>query len=248
MIEMEDNKSVDKKALDRKSVAAVLLIVAGAILFLETFDIVDINLKYYIFSWKTLLIGIGLVIVTSSNNKIPGYILMGLGLVFWVPSFFDYNIRLFQVFWPIVLIAVGLIIITRRNKHDNFMRGIRPNKGEEGAFQADYIDDVSIFGGGVKRFSSQNIRGGNVTAVFGGSEIDLVSSQMADKGAVLDMFIMFGGTKLIVPGSWQVKSEATSLFGGFTDKRHIKPDQEISEKVLLIKGVVLFGGVEIKNY
>jgi hypothetical protein len=59
---------------------------------------------------------------------------------------------------------------------------------------------------------------------------------------------MFGGTKLIIPGNWQVKSEATSLFGGFTDKRHIKPDQLISDKVLLIKGVVLFGGVEIKNY
>jgi predicted membrane protein len=245
---MENTNSVDKKALDRRSVAAILLIVAGAILFLETFDIVDINLKYYIFSWKTLLIGIGLVIVTSSNNKIPGYILMGLGFMFWIPSFFDYNIQLFQVFWPIVLIAVGLIIISRRNKHDNFMRGMRSDKGEEGAFQSDYLDDVSIFGGGVKRFASQNFKGGNLTAVFGGSEVDLVSAQMSERGAVIDMFIMFGGTKLIVPGSWQVKSETTSLFGGLSDKRHIKPDQLISEKVLLIKGIVLFGGVEIKNY
>lgn len=245
---MENNNSIDKRSLDRRSVAAVLLIVAGAILFLETFDIVDINLKYYIFSWKTLLIGIGLVIVVSSNNKMPGYILMGIGLIFWLPSIFDYNIRLYQVFWPVILIAVGLIIITRRNKHDNFMRNIRPDRGADGTFPNDYLDDVSIFGGGVKRFSSQNLKGGNITAVFGGSEIDLVSAQMSEAGTVIDMFIMFGGTKLIVPGSWQVKSEATSLFGGFTDKRHIKPDQEVSERVLLIKGVVLFGGVEIKNY
>ena len=71
---------------------------------------------------------------------------------------------------------------------------------------------------------------------------------MSSEGTVIDMFTMFGGTKLIIPGNWQVKSEATSLFGGFTDKRHIKPDQVISDKILLIKGVVIFGGVEIKNY
>lgn len=245
---MEDNNSVDKRSLDRRSVAAVLLIVAGALLFLETFDIVDVNLKYYIFSWKTLLLGIGLIIVVSSNNKIPGYILMGVGLIFWLPSIFNYNIQLYQVFWPIVLIAVGLIIISRRNKHDSFMRNIQPDRKTDGTYPNDYLDDVSIFGGGVKRFSSQNLKGGNITAVFGGSEIDLVSAKMSEKGTVIDMFIMFGGTKLIVPGSWQVKSEATSLFGGFTDKRHIKPDQQVSDRVLLIKGIVLFGGVEIKNY
>ena len=33
---------------------------------------------------------------------------------------------------------------------------------------------------------------------------------------------------------WTVKSETTALFGGFSDKRHIKPDQQPSEKVLLI--------------
>lgn len=245
---MENNNSIDKRVVDKRSIAAILLIAAGGILFLETFDIVDINLKYYIFSWKTLLIGIGLVIAVSSNNKIPGYILMGVGLVFWLPSIFDYNIRLYQVFWPIILIAVGLIIITRRNKHDAFMRGHSAHRGLDGSIDSDYLDDVSIFGGGVKRFSSKNLKGGNLTAVFGGSEIDLVSAQMDEKGAVLDMFIMFGGTKLIIPGNWQVKSEATSLFGGFSDKRHIKPDQQQTENYLLIKGIVLFGGVEIKNY
>lgn len=245
---MEDNSTIDRKSTDRRSIAAILLIVAGGILFLETFDIVDINLKHYIFSWKTLLIGIGLIIVASSQNKLPGYILMGIGVVFWIPSIFNYDIRLFQVFWPIVLIGIGLVILSRRNKHESLLKGGQSNRTADGTYQNDYIDDVSIFGGGVKRFSSSNLKGGNITAVFGGSEIDLTASQMSEEGTVVDTFTMFGGTKLIIPGSWQVRSEAMSLFGGFTDKRHIKPDTAVSEKVLLIKGVVLFGGVEIKNY
>jgi predicted membrane protein len=238
----------DKKSVDRRNIAAILLIAAGALLFLETFDVVNINLRYYIFSWKTLLIAIGIIIVVSSEQRITGYILMGVGVLFWLPSIANYNVALHQVFWPLVLIAVGLIIITRRQKHDSFGRQGRQELASDGSIQTDYIDDVSIFGGGVKRYSSQNLKGGNITAIFGGSEIDLTTSQLSAGGTVVDLFTMFGGTKFIVPGSWQVKSEATSLFGGFSDKRHIKPEQEITDKVLLIKGVVLFGGVEIKSY
>lgn len=238
----------NKRSVDRRNIAAILLILAGGVLFLETFDIVDINLKYYIFSWKTLLIAIGIIILVSSEQRLTGYILIGIGVLFWLPSIADYNVGLHQVFWPLVLIAIGLIIITRRQKHDILGRQRPKVAGEDGSFQTEYIDDVSIFGGGVKRYSSPNLKGGNVTAIFGGSEIDLTTAQLSDEGTVVDLFTMFGGTKFIVPGSWQVKSEATSLFGGFSDKRYIKPEQEVTDKVLLIKGVVLFGGVEIKSY
>jgi predicted membrane protein len=187
--------------------------------------------------------------LVSSEQRITGYILIGLGILFWLPSIANYNVALHQVFWPLVLIGIGLIIITRRSKHDSFGRQGRQSVGADGSLETDYIDDVSIFGGGVKRYSTQNLKGGNVTAIFGGSELDLTSSQLSAEGTVVDTFTMFGGTKFIVPGSWQVKSEATSLFGGFTDKRHIKPDEAVvSDKVLLIKGVVIFGGVEIKSY
>ena len=228
----------EKKSIDRRNIIAILL----------TFDIVNIDLKSYIFSWKTLLIAIGVVILVSTEQRMTGYILIGVGLLFWLPSLFNFNVSLHQVFWPLVLIAIGLVIISRRHKHDTSGGQGRTTPGEDGSFQTDYIDDVSIFGGGIKRYSSQNLRGGNVTAIFGGSEIDLTTSQLSNEGTVVDLFTMFGGTKLIVPGSWQVKSEATSLFGGFSDKRHIKPEQTIDDKVLLIKGVVLFGGVEIKSY
>ena len=238
----------DKKSVDRRNIAAILLIVAGGLLFLDTFDLVDFSIKHLVFNWKTLLIAIGLIIVVSSEQRITGYILIGLGVVFWIPYFFDYSIHLHQVFWPLVLIGVGLVILTRRSVHGRLGSHRSKTLNDDGALSTDYIDDVSIFGGGVKRYGSQNLKGGNITAIFGGSEIDLTLSQMSNEGTIVDVFTMFGGTKFIVPGNWQVKSEAVSLFGGFTDKRHIKPTEEVSEKVLLIKGLILFGGVEIKNY
>jgi len=72
----------ERKTVDKKSIIAILLIVAGGLLFLQTFDLIDFSIQYYILNWKTLLIAIGVIIVTSSDRKIAGYILMGLGLLF----------------------------------------------------------------------------------------------------------------------------------------------------------------------
>jgi predicted membrane protein len=222
------------------------LIVAGGLLLLSTFDFLDFSISEYIFSWKTILIVIGLVLLSNNKNRNAGYILIGIGVLFWLPSIFgDYNIKLGQVFFPMLLIAVGVIIISRRGRHHSKeFRFI----GQDGTIESEYADDISIFGGGMKRFSSKNFKGGTLTAIFGGSEIDLTAAEMSPEGAVIDAFTMFGGTKLIVPGNWQIKSDAVSIFGGFNDKRHIKPEPTIDNKRLLIKGFVMFGGVEIKSF
>jgi len=142
------------------------------------------------------------------------------------------------------LIAVGLIIITRRRKgpHTASIRN------EDGSLSTDYINDISVFGGGILRIDSQNFKGGTLTAVFGGREINLKSAQISPEGCVIDVFTMFGGTKLIVPDDWQVKSDAVSLFGGISDKRPLKPEGIAKDKVLLINGMIMFGGVEVKSF
>jgi hypothetical protein len=46
-----------------------------------------------------------------------------------------------------------------------------------------------------------------------------------------------------------VRNEITSIFGGFSDDRKPSPDTPIDDKKeLIIKGTVLFGGGDIKNF
>jgi len=52
----------------------------------------------------------------------------------------------------------------------------------------------------------------------------------------------------VVPEDWIVKSDILSLFGGFSDKRTLRPSEVDQSKILLIKGFVMFGGIEVKNY
>lgn len=104
---------------------------------------------------------------------------------------------------------------------------------------------MSIFGGGDLNNSSDNFKGGRITAIFGGSEINLMSAIPSAEGSVIDVFLLFGGSTLIVPNDWQVKSEVSAIFGGLSDKRLTS---NIQDKQLIIKGLVLFGGLEIKSY
>ena len=236
---------METKSLDRKAIAGILLVIAGGLLLLDTFDVTDWPLRYYIFDWKTLLIGIGIILVTVKDRQTPGWVLIGLGVIFWLPSLVDYNIRLNQIILPAILMGIGIIILTKRNDARN--RHLGRNKVDTGSL-ADYIDDVAIFGGGVKQVLSQNFKGGNITAIFGGSEFNLREAVLSPEGCTIDVFTMFGGSKLIVPEQWEIKSDVVSIFGGFTDKRPVRQANSDTKNIIYIKGVVVFGGLEVKSY
>ena len=109
------------------------------------------------------------------------------------------------------------------------------------------MDSTSIFGGAKKIVISKNFKGGDLVNIFGGTELDL--SQADFNGvAVVELTTIFGGTKLLVPSNWAVKSEAVTIFGGIEDKRKIPAGTETAEKTLLIRGTVIFGGIDIKSF
>ncbi len=236
---------METKSIDKRVIAGVLLMTAGGLLLLDTFDVTNWPLRYYIFNWKTLLIGIGVVLLASKERQTPGWVLVGLGVIFWLPSLVDYNIRLNQIILPAVLMGVGIIILSKRNDVRN--RQLGKSSKQPGSF-SDYLDDIAILGGGVKQVQSQNLKGGNITAIFGGSEFNLREATLSPEGCTIDVFTMFGGSKLIVPEQWEIKSDVVSIFGGFNDKRPIRPASNETKNIIYIKGLVIFGGLEIKSY
>ncbi|MCF6170193.1 MAG: cell wall-active antibiotics response protein [Bacteroidales bacterium] len=235
----------ENKSLDKRNITGLILIVFGGLLLLNTFDIIGFSVSYYIFSWKTLLIVIGLVLINRRENNKIGLLLIGVGTAFWVLDFAGLYVSFGKVFLPLILITIGIVVITRRGRRE---QAGQPLRSADGSLNTDYLDDISILGGGIRRIDSHNFKGGNITAIFGGSEFDLKNAEISPEGCVIDVFTMFGGTKLIVPEDWDVKSDVLSLFGGFGDKRQAKSLKSEVKKVLLIKGVVLFGGMEIKSY
>jgi predicted membrane protein len=124
-----------------------------------------------------------------------------------------------------------------------------PNTGgfESRSFSSeDYIDATTVMGSIHKNILSKNFKGGDLTIFMGGAEINLSQADIQGTAA-LDITQVMGGTKIIVPPHWEVRSQLTSVFGNIEDKRQnitsTNPD-----KVLIIDGSSVFGGIEIRNY
>ena len=110
----------------------------------------------------------------------------------------------------------------------------------------DYVDTTTFFGGVHKKIVSKNFKGGDIVTIMGGTELDL--SQADFTGMVkLDIVQVCGATKIIVPSNWSIRSEVTAIFAGFEDKRQ-QPFTNNPDKVLLIDGTSLMGGIELRNY
>lgn len=111
----------------------------------------------------------------------------------------------------------------------------------------DYLDAVSVFGGVKKTILSKTFRGGDIVNIFGGSEIDLTQADI-DGRVVIDITQLFGGTKIIVPSHWQVVSNLSAVFAGVDDKRLRKTGSGDNNKILILEGVSIFAGIDIRSY
>lgn len=114
--------------------------------------------------------------------------------------------------------------------------------------QAERFESISVFGSTRKAVFSKNFIGGEVISVLGSAEIDL--SQADIHGRVnLEVTQVLGSAKLIVPPHWQViTSEIVAVFGGIEDKRIPQPGSQASDKVLVLTGTSVLGGIEIQNF
>ncbi|MFC2134285.1 LiaI-LiaF-like domain-containing protein [Bacteroidota bacterium] len=217
-----------------------LLIIFGALFLLRNYEIFDFDIPRFLYQWESIFIMVGIVLLFTSRNKTPGIVFIAIG-----------GFNLFPEMWPLLLIGIGGYILYRRNNHSISIHHGKVTEGAAGIEQRigeDTIDEVSIFGGGNKVFQSQNFRGGKITAIFGGSEINLYDCKLADGIHEIDLTALFGGTTIIVPKDWKVEVDVVSIFGGFGDKRRKDPNISFQQnKTLLIKGTVIFGGGEVKN-
>jgi predicted membrane protein len=108
--------------------------------------------------------------------------------------------------------------------------------------------DVTAFMSGAKRnIVSKNFAGGDVLAMMGGADINLLQADMQSP-AVIDVTAIMGGIKLIVPADWQIQNQVTGILGGVEERRQLMNTPEDSKKILVIKGIALMGGVEIRSY
>jgi len=237
-----------KKLSNSIWVGALILLVGSAILF-DRMDLMEV--PWWLFSWKTFLIALGLIIGINKGFEGIGWLVMILvGTFFLIDDIPGFPFDLDRYAFPVGIIIIGMFIMGRAlfgsNRHEEMKK-----KWGEGMVSTDdggedTFDLTTIFGGNKRKVYSKNFRGGWTTCVFGGTDIDLTQADI-NGTVVIDVVQVFGGIKLVVPSNWEVKSEITAILGGVDDKRSM-PAAASGGKRLVLTGFVMFGGVDIKSY
>jgi predicted membrane protein len=223
-------------------VIGVILVLAGLALVVRNTGFFPDFINHVVFSWPMLLVAIGLIMTLSATEKTGGIIVMAVGGFFMIPLIFRETFHMYNMFWPSIFIIVGIIFIVTKRKGWNAIT----SKGSVGD---DYVDYVNVFSGGERQVISQNFRGGKISSVFGGMDLDLTKAKLAPGRNELEIACVFGGATIIVPDTWFVTIEVTPVLGGFNDARKLIPGRTVeSESQLVIKGAVVFGGGEVKSY
>ena len=214
----------------------IALLIIGALLFVERSEIFffRFHLPWWVFSWHTFMIIIGVIILATTSNKTAGFVLIAIGGLTMLPNW-----------WPLLLILLGLYLLTR-GKNSTFNIPGTPSAATPD--DSERIEVVTVFGGCNKYLQSENFRGGTIFAAFGGSEINLYGCKLAEGTNFLDVTTIFGGSTITAPSDWNIQIDVTPIFGGVSDKRIKSPNIVYDNtRILVIKGATIFGGIDIKN-
>ncbi len=220
----------------------LLIILIGLAFLLNQLNFFSYEVSSIIISWQMLLIVIGLYNLLFTQSRTFGFIVLLVGAFFILPEIFDFPYNFNRSFWPVLLILLGLFILLRSRIPSKGQSSFKLEEGEK----FEVFDEVNIFSGSEKKVSIKSFKGGKITSIFGGSDLDLTGSEIAADYAVIEVFYMFGGSTLKVPSDWVVVNNVTAILGGFSDKRS-NPPIENGKKKLIINGMVMFGGGEIKS-
>jgi predicted membrane protein len=252
---MEQNdRDMERRVNGSRVGGGVFLLLAGFLLLAYK---MGAPIPGWVFTWPVLLIAIGLLTGIKSRFHNPGsFILILLGSVFLADQSIP-GIDLHQYIAPIILIGLGLLFLLRPRGHScgrhrrarwertNFVGYDAQNTPRPG--NEEYLDIHAVMGGVKKNIQSKNFKGGEIVCFMGGAEVSFMQADI-QQPIVLEINNVFGGTKLIIPGNWEVQTEISAVFGGVEDKRNFQNNIPDTNKKIILKGSCVFGGIEINNY
>ena len=208
----------------------LLIVAVGALLLLDNAGVLD---AWEIFStwWPAVIVLAGILTLAANPRHWPvALIIIAVGVAFLLSNLDIVDIGNFII--PAAIILVGLLVMFGRGL------GTRTEAG-------DRVNTFNVFSGSEIASHSKQFQGGNISAIFGGAEVDLRDT-VPVAGAELDVFTAFGGVELTVPEGWHVSTRGLPLFGGIenvTAKEQVPADAP----TLAVNATVLFGGLEIKH-
>jgi hypothetical protein len=214
-----------------RSLLGIVVVAVGVGFMLDALNIIEFT-RIASYAWPMAIIFVG-VLSLLSNPRVfiwPSFI-VGAGILLLLRETGAVDFNVWRIVWPAAIIAGGLSLIFEKFGDSKV------------STTSDQTDLFAAFSGNNSRNASKDYRGGKLTAIMGGIELDLREAHIKDK-AVLDIFTAMGGVEIKVPETWNVQAGGLPILGGWENKA--KPAKE-GAPTLVVRGTAIMGGVEIKN-
>jgi predicted membrane protein len=186
-----------------------------------------------------VFLGIGMLSQTDRRNgRQTGWVFVIVGLWLFADHLDWIGVSLWNLLFPGLLLFIGAMLVKRafRSPSSNILSTDD---------HAEYVRSFAVMSGSELRPVSRPFRGADLNAVMAGIKLDLTDARMEGDTATIEVFAFWGGMEIHVPPDWTVTSKVTSFMGGFIDKR--RPTVAIPTRTLVIDGVIVMSGIEIKN-
>jgi predicted membrane protein len=229
-----------------RTLGGIIVVVVGTLWLARE---VGVEFPYWLFSWPMFLIALGLYIGARHSFRQWGWLIpVAIGTMFLVDDLIP-EINIGEFAWPITVICIGLFMIFRpRGGSNEFFKRWENKASHTKESSENMFESVTIFGEHKQQVLSKDFKGGESVCVFGGTEINLSQADITGRVAI-EIVQVFGGTKLIVPGHWKIETEElVCILGGLNDKRQTLNSVIDQNKVLVLKGTCIFGGIDIRSF
>jgi predicted membrane protein len=211
-----------------------IIVLVGVLLLLDTTGLLPTRDALLYVPSLFVLVGLWSLVQSRFRNIVGPVVLIGIAGA-WQLVALDYaTVEEVVVFWPVLVIAFGLSVLLGQ-----FRSAVRET---DDAFTSAF----AAFGGVEKRNTSVGFTGADLTAIFGGTELDLRDAEIADRPAQVNAVALFGGVDVIVPREWNVRMDVLPVLGGASDDR-ARTERRHEDLDLVVSGFAAFGGVSVTD-
>ena len=221
----------------------VAVIVIGLLFLVDNLGWVDLDFRRHLWPMALIFFGILKLLQTrTSSGKLIGGGLIAAGclVILRQTGIIDIDWR---SLWPLLLIGFGLSVVFKSLSGGGAAVMKRAGAPADDESEQTEVNITSFMGAFKRRITTADFRGGEITALMAGCDLDLRQSSINGE-AVLNVFSLFGGVTIKVPIDWTVVLQGTPIMGGFEEKT-VPP--ATPGKVLYVRGYAIMGGLEVRN-
>ena len=212
-----------------------LLVTAAGVLF--TLDNLGIlHAENYMRFWPAGLVAVGLLKLWQSRRgagAIAGTFFVVVGAWMLLDELTPLHVDV-RDFWPLLLVFFGSYLV---------WQGLSVRASPPVLEGGSMVSAMAILGAVSRGSNVRHFRGGDLTAIMGGCELDLRHASLEDD-VVIDVFALWGGIEIRVPEEWTIDSQILPILGGVEEKTRRPP---ASGPRVTLRGFAIMSGVEIKN-